>query len=182
MSRKKPTSTAPLPYLSTFVTSQNFNNTRFGHLGLVTSRTLAPNRFILRGSLLSLCVIAFLMSDVRSTYASCGDYVLKNETLKSSHTSGSDQLGYSAPIQMTHIPVPSKQRSPVRPCSGPHCDQREKSPLVPHRVVEISFPMDVILSAFDLQHGNHHRASAPLVFQLEISDGPIDSIFKPPRG
>jgi len=42
---------------------------------MIVRRTTAPIRFITRGSLLSLCLLTFVVCDARPAWATCGDYL-----------------------------------------------------------------------------------------------------------
>src|SRR5436190_12989676 len=91
---------------------------------MVCRGTLTPNRWLMRGSLLSLCLYIVLTGGANSAWATCGDYLHGHMP---NHGNGQLQL-----------PADFEQHSnmPARPaCSGPHCQQDHQAPAAPTKAV-----------------------------------------------
>ena len=141
----------------------------FGRRRLTSMRALSARRFVLRCTIQSMCVVAFLTCDCRPVRASCGDYLTRSVTDRDGHSLRVHQS--SSPLRQTPGPV----------CSGPHCKQRDQSPMNSFKGIVIAVHMDVILAAEDLLRTDDDRLGAWSALQCRVVDGPIDRIFKPPR-
>lgn len=135
--------------------------------------TQTPKRFLLRGSLLSLCLAAFCVCDARPAWATCGDYLAGH--------GGQAMAGHGMPgrdSMANHQANDSGQR-PV--CSGPQCRQRDPVPAAPTRSVNLPQSSDVILcSIAKLAIGGENRLLRAVVVD-HVVDGPADRLFRPPR-
>ena len=132
-----------------------------------------PKRFLLRGSLLSLCLAAFCVCDARPAWATCGDYLAGH--------GGQAMADHGMP---GHDSVPNHQSndSGQRPvCSGPQCRQRDPVPAAPTRTVNLPQPSDAILCAIARLTVGDENSLLRVPPVDHVVDGPVDSIFRPPR-
>ena len=135
--------------------------------GLQTSR-----RFLLRGSLLSLCLAAFCVCDARPAWATCGDYLAGH--------GGQTMAGHGMPghDSMANHQLNDLEKRPA--CSGPQCRQRDPVPTAPTRTVNLPQSTDAILCTFarlTVVDENSLLRTPPLD---HVVDGPADRIFRPP--
>lgn len=135
--------------------------------------TQTPTRFLLRGSLLSLCLVVFCVCGVRPAWATCGDYLAGH--------GGQAMAGHGIPghdSMANHQSNDSEQR-PV--CSGPQCRQRDPVPAAPTRTVNLPQPSDAILCAIARLTVGDETSLLRATTADHTVDGPADSIFRPPR-
>ncbi|MEK6258295.1 MAG: hypothetical protein AABP62_06705 [Planctomycetota bacterium] len=135
--------------------------------------TQTPTRFLLRGSLLSLCLAAFCVCDARPAWATCGDYLAGH--------GGQAMAGHGMPAhdsRFNHSSNDSEQR-PV--CSGPQCRQRDPVPAAPHRTMNLPQPSDMILCTIARLTDDDGSSLLRSTSVDHVVDGPADSIFRPPR-
>ena len=140
--------------------------------------TQTPKRFLLRGSLLSLCLAACCVCGTRPAWATCGDYLaghgdqaMAGHGLRGHGLRGDDSMA-------SHRSNDSEQRPA---CSGPHCRQRDPVPAAPTRTVNLPQSSDAILCAIARLIVGDETSLLRATSADHVVDGPADSIFRPPR-
>lgn len=126
-----------------FETQPHISRVRFRELNLnpwpcdmIAGRTSVPTRFITRGSLLSLCLLAFLACDARPAWATCGDYLHGHSPAVANRSDS--QMGLPMADQ-DHRPTPRPK------CTGPQCQQNRHTPGAPTKSIPVPVPSDAIL-------------------------------------
>jgi hypothetical protein len=139
---------------------------------MIARRTSVPNRFITRGSLLSLCLLAFLAGDARPAWATCGDYL---------HGHGSTVADRTD----SHVAMPIADQDhrsiPGPKCTGPQCQQNRQTPGAPTKSIPVPVSSDAILMVIAVLT-NADDFSCHQIANAEHSiTGFIGGIFRPPQ-
>lgn len=139
---------------------------------MIARRPTAPIRLITRGSLLSLCLLAFLAGDARPAWATCGDYLHGHSPTAANHSDGHVSLPM---VDQDHRPAPRPK------CTGPQCQQNRQTPVAPTKSVPVPVSSDAILmvvaaltSADDFSGHRIANADHPIT-------GFVVGIFRPPQ-
>lgn len=139
---------------------------------MIVRRGTAPIRLITRGSLLSLCLLAFVACDTRSAWATCGDYL---------HGHGSPVA--NRPDMQTAMPMTQGDdhaSMPGRKCTGPQCQQNRQKPGAPTKTVEVPVSSDAILMAIAAVT-NLDDFSSCQTADAEPITGVVGDILRPPQ-
>ena len=137
-----------------------------------------PKRFLLRGSLLSLCLAVFCLCDARPVWATCGDYLAGHG---GSPMAGQGMPGHGMPGRDSMSTHQSNDSEPRPVCSGPQCRQRDPVPVAPTRTVNLPHPSDAILCAVARLTVGGGNSLLRAIAVDHVVDGPAGSIFRPPR-
>ncbi|HEY4259103.1 MAG TPA: hypothetical protein VGM98_03035 [Schlesneria sp.] len=139
---------------------------------MIAGRISAPTRFITRGSLLSLCLLAFLACDARPAWATCGDYLHGHSPAVANRNDSHVRLPMA---DQDHHPAPRPK------CTGPQCQQNRQVPAAPTKSVPTPVSSDAILlvvavltNADDFACHRTANADHPIT-------GIIGGIFRPPQ-
>jgi hypothetical protein len=128
-----------------------------------------PSRLFLRGSVLSLCLLAFVVIDCRSAWATCGDHLHGQVSAKSTS------------MMLGDVKSPRENPSPQGPvCSGPKCRQHHPVPAAPGKAVQVPTANDAILAAIPSLNEATTCSFQPSTDADHVA-GPVSRVFRPPR-
>ncbi len=135
--------------------------------------TQTPKRFLLRGSLLSLCLAAFCVCDARPAWATCGDYLAGHgDQAMASH---------AIPSHDSSAGLPSRDSEPTPVCTGPQCHQRDPVPAAPSRSVQLPQSSDAILCIIARLTVGDESSLFHVTPAEHVVEGPVNGLFRPPR-
>lgn len=135
--------------------------------------TTAANRFLLKSSLMSVCVVVFFHAQIEMVHASCGDYL-----------AGRVMSSHESPIEGNALAERAKSalpKSPLQPCSGPNCRQHQESPPTPSAPRIVPVTTEMVLTPWTVVEGTVDVSSVGACEGVYLPVSDVDRIFKPPK-